>query len=203
MGRVGRGAGARRDEGQRWQLECPGALGCAPQGPGSTACQDTQETKPRNDVKDPWKGFPFLGSLSRQMCAAAGRHSPANPHSQQGARGSEKHGHARALLAALATTPYPRMALQDKGPKARSLHPGRQPPGEHHHAEISTWISRAPALSRALPWGVPNALHKHGTPQSSHSPEHHSCSSWRGTAPPAQGSIPQCHPQALSWAQSV
>lgn len=172
---------------------------CQAAQPALPAARTCRKQNPGN----PWKGFPFLGSLSRQMCAAAGRHSPANPHSQQGAQGSEKHGHARALLAAPATTPYPRMALQDKGPKARSLHPGRQPPGEHHRAETSTWISRAPALSRALPWRVPNALHKHGTPQSSHSPEHHSCSSWRGTAPPAQGSIPQCHPQALSWARSV
>lgn len=111
-----------------------------PQVPGSRACpacsQDTQGTKPRNDVNQPRKGFPFLESLGRQMCAAAGRHSPT-PSKESGIRET-----CRALLA---TSTSPRMALEMRGsePGATSSQ------AEQHNPP-------APSKTRGDPaWGLP------------------------------------------------
>lgn len=178
-----------------------------PQVPGSRACpacsQDTQQTKPRNDVNDPRKGFPFLERLRRQMSAAAGRrHSRTEPSlparssgAQRNTRLPEPSWHCWQPLHT------PRMALEDKEPKARHQAASRLTISVYR---ASTWDQSNPQ-HRAEPLvtpaqELPGAGHEHPSPPTA---PRASLPSAPGGAqpicPPAQGSIPQM-PSSLSCA---
>lgn len=174
--------------------------------PGSRACpacsQDMQETKPRNDVNDPRKGFPFLESLRRQMCAAAGRHSPTPalpPSKEQWGSGKHRPGQSPPGSAGNHYTP-PGRPWEMRGPKAGATSLAGSFQAEQHNppAPSKTLGGPCPGGSLVLCTNIPVL------PQPLSISAH---SSWEGaqpTCPPSTGQHPlDAIPAPSCWTRSA